>query len=203
MTNKRKHKEDKRNVKESTNRESLNSAAPIGFKRLVKTESEIIMDALLNDKSLAEIKEKSKLTDSRIKQIFQRAIVRLNSYFDTIEERITNYLEVEKNYAGMEHRPAKYEKIEQGARIAGKKFNSLPFQTQALLNTKITDTEFSRRIKNFCHSGHPWGNKIETVADLVRLNVSAIKQYRNCGRKSILEIEDFFHRHHLSWGMLD
>ena len=43
--------------------------------------------------------------------------------------------------------------------------------------------------------------KVDTVRDLVRLNKIDILKFRNAGKKTLAELDDFICAHNLNWGM--
>lgn len=65
-----------------------------------------------------------------------------------------------------------------------------------LLNRKLMDFPFSVRSLNLLTA-----NDIITVRDLVKLNKTDWIKFRNGGKKSLMELDDFITEHGLSWGM--
>jgi len=61
---------------------------------------------------------------------------------------------------------------------------------------KVEDHKFSRRTLNFFRA-----NGIKTVADMVRLNKTDMLKWRQFGKKSLTEVDDFIESHGLQWGM--
>ena len=199
----KKYKEDNKTIKELTRLELSKKIVQIGIKHLTKLEAEVLSQTLIDNKSFAEIGESRQLTSGRVKRIFQTGILRLNIFLDNIDSRMETYLKIIENYSVMEKQIAEYEKIEDKNEKERNKFESLSPKTQDLLKTKITDTALSARIKNLCRYGDLYGYKIDTVADLTELNPKELRKFRNCGDKSIKEIEDFFSKNDLMWEMLD
>ena len=69
-------------------------------------------------------------------------------------------------------------------------------RTIRLLNTKISDTELSRRGRKACYFAD-----IETVEELVREGIPSLSECKNVGKKTIKEITLFLEEYHLEWGM--
>ena len=69
-------------------------------------------------------------------------------------------------------------------------------QKDDLLNRKLMDFPFSVRSLNLLTA-----NDIITVRDLVKLNKTDWLKFRNGGKKSLMELDDFITEHGLSWGM--
>ena len=202
MIERKKYKEDNKTIKESTRRELSNKIVQIGVKNLTKLEAEVLNQVLIDNKSFAEIGEGRQLTSGRVKRIFETGVLRLNNFLSNINSRMEDYLKVIENYSIIEKKLAVYEKQEdEKTRITDFK-KSLPEKTQKLLETKVSDTDLSGRVKNLCDSGSIYNIGIETVADLVRMNPKELLKFRNCGKKSITEIEEFFKKNNLRWEML-
>ena len=66
----------------------------------------------------------------------------------------------------------------------------------SIMNKKLVDFDLSIRALNVTKA-----HEIITIADLVRLNVSDLKKFKNCGHKTITELKMFLESHNLSFGM--
>ena len=70
---------------------------------------------------------------------------------------------------------------------------------------KTTSTILDQRVFNFELKTHTLSilrkAKVETVRDLVRLNKIDVLQFRNAGKKTLAELDDFICDHNLNWGM--
>lgn len=195
---------DNKTAKEIARKELSSKLVEVGSKLLTKLEQEVLIQVLINEKTFAEIADYRQLTSGRIKQIFQKGIRRLNHFLNSFDEKLTKYNEVIDKYSELVMRVEEYEKE---AKERNKKKNileSFSLEIQNLLKTKIADTELLARVKNTCEKGDVFGrNTVETIADLVKLNPKELLKFRNCGKKSITEIEEFFSKNHLHWGMLN
>ncbi len=74
--------------------------------------------------------------------------------------------------------------------------DKLTSEQEALLGQKITDLDLSVRTLNITKA-----NGIETVRDLVRLKKTDWLKFRNGGKKSLAELDDFIQSIGLQWGM--
>ena len=66
-------------------------------------------------------------------------------------------------------------------------------------------TILDQHISNFSLKTHTFTilhqAKVDTVRDLVRLNKIDILRFRNAGKKTLAELDDFICDHNLNWGM--
>jgi len=187
---------------ETARQELATNVVKVGAKTLTNLERLVLTQVLLEGKSFSEIADQRQLTSGRIKQIFQKGIRRLNHFLGHIDEKLMYYNEIIENHEDLKKRVGEYEKKEEEANKKKNILESFSPEIQTLLQTKIEETNLSARVKNLCKMGNVFGDKIGTVSDLVKLNRKEILKYRNCGKKSITEIEDFFSVNNLSWGML-
>ena len=66
----------------------------------------------------------------------------------------------------------------------------------ALLSQKVEELDLSVRTRNLLKS-----NGIDTIADICRLKKTDWLRFRNGGKKSLTELDDFLTKHGLEWGM--
>ena len=200
----KKYKQDNKTLKEAARRELADKIVQVGSKRLTNLEQEVLTLVLLHDKSFAEIADQRQLTSGRIKQIFQKAIRRLNYFLNNVDEKLTEYDAAIKKLTDLEKRVAELDKEAELRATKKNIIDSFPPEIQKILRTKIVDTDLSVRVKNVCVKGGVFGNNtIETVAELVRISPNELLRFRDMGKKSITEIEEFFTKAGLKWGMLD
>ena len=69
-------------------------------------------------------------------------------------------------------------------------------EMEALLNAKTEELNLTVRTLNLLQA-----NGIETVRDLCRLKRTDWLKFRNGGKKSLTELDDFLTDHSLTWGM--
>ena len=69
-------------------------------------------------------------------------------------------------------------------------------ETKALLSQKVEELDISVRTCNLLKA-----NGIDTILDLCRLKKTDCLKFRNIGKKSFMELDDFLMDHNLTWGM--
>jgi len=69
-------------------------------------------------------------------------------------------------------------------------------EQDALLNQRVEELDLSVRTCNLCKA-----NGIDTIRDICRLQKTDWLKFRNGGKKSLLELDDFLTKHGLAWGM--
>lgn len=69
-------------------------------------------------------------------------------------------------------------------------------ETKALLSQKVENLDLSVRTRSLLKA-----NGIDTIRDLCRLNKTDWLKFRNSGKKSLTELDDFLTAHNLMWGM--
>lgn len=70
-------------------------------------------------------------------------------------------------------------------------------EQEALLNQRVEELDLSVRTCNLCKA-----NGIDTIRDICRLKKTDWQKFRNGGKKSLLELDDFLEKHGLAWGMV-
>ena len=69
-------------------------------------------------------------------------------------------------------------------------------EMKALLSQKVENFDLSVHTRSLLKA-----NGINTILDLCRLNKTDWLKFRNCGKKSLTELDDFLTAHNLTWGM--
>jgi len=69
-------------------------------------------------------------------------------------------------------------------------------EMKALLSQKVEELDLSVRTRNLLKS-----NGIDTILDICRLKKTDWLKFRNGGKKSLTELDDFLTAHNLTWGM--
>ena len=69
-------------------------------------------------------------------------------------------------------------------------------EMKALLSQKVEELDLSVRTRNLLKA-----NGIDTILDLCRLKKMDWMKFRNSGKKSFTELDDFLTAHNLTWGM--
>lgn len=75
-------------------------------------------------------------------------------------------------------------------------YEQLSPEMKALLSQKVENLDLSVRTRNLLKA-----NGINTILDLCRLNKTDWLKFRNGGKKSLTELDDFLTAHNLTWGM--
>lgn len=144
---------------------------------------------LVEGKNLTEIGDKFYLSPTRVSEIFNRAINRINLYYATINEQLKKANDMENEINFLNRKLKRYEENT-------KQFIVLPLETREMLSKNITEFDFSLRIVKFCLSNH-----YNTLADLLKLSKYDIMRFRNVGKQTFTKIDDFITAEGLSWGM--
>ena len=69
-------------------------------------------------------------------------------------------------------------------------------EMKALLSQKVENLDLSVHTRSLLKA-----NGINTILDLCRLNKTDWLKFRNCGKRSLTELDDFLTAHNLTWGM--
>ena len=69
-------------------------------------------------------------------------------------------------------------------------------EIKALLSQKVEELDLSVRTRNILKA-----NGIDTILDICRLKKTDWLKFRNGGKRSLTELDDFLTAHNLTWGM--
>ena len=75
-------------------------------------------------------------------------------------------------------------------------FDEEVLRMRQLLKTKLVDLDLSVRALNCLKSA-----EVETLGELVRFNKTDLLKFRNCGKKSLTELDELLAQHKLNFGM--
>ncbi len=81
-------------------------------------------------------------------------------------------------------------------KVAVEEFDEDMLHMRQLLKTKLTEHDLSVRALNCLKTA-----EVETLGDLVKFNHSDLLKFRNFGKKSLSELDEFLERKELSFGM--
>ena len=154
---------------------------------LSSRDTEVIRMTLVEGKNLTEIGDRFYLSPTRVSEIFNRAINRINLYYATINEQLKKANDMENEINFLNRKLKRYEE-------STKPFIVLPLETREMLSKNITEFDFSLRIVRFCLS-----NDYNTLADLLKLSKYDIMRFRNVGKQTFTKIDDFITSKGLSW----
>lgn len=180
-----------RNLKEKSSREILSLLLVLMEDKLTGLEYTILREVLVSGKPFSDISKKVNLTRLRQKQLFDQGI---NKLYRTLEGLKNISIKYENAMEQLNSVKIENQTIQ---RKIDRRSNLSP-ETLNLLNTSISQTALSARVKSACQYGN-----IKTVEGLVKLSRKRMSRMRNCGAKSLNEIELFFKENGLSWNMVD
>ena len=69
-------------------------------------------------------------------------------------------------------------------------------EMKALLSQKVEDLDLSVRTRNILKR-----NGIDTILDICRLKRTDCLKFRDAGKNTLTELDDFLTAHNLTWGM--
>lgn len=158
-------------------------------------ETEIVIRIIQGD-DMEEIGNYYGLTRERIRQIFYKAL-RRSVDMKSILERLP---QAEKDSAELEYLRKKSKQDDERIIELEEKLNLPPSQRQEtadreLMMTRLVDCNLSVRALNCLKAAD-----IETIGDLVQLKKVTLLQFRNFGKKTLRELDDFLESLHLTWG---
>lgn len=158
---------------------------------LKQRELEVLFGAI-QGKSFSSIGYDMNLSEQSINQIWRKALLkvvctqnRISQLQDTISELQRVIGEKNEIIRELNGRNAVTKaEIDEEARL------------RKLLETRLWDLDFSMRVLNCCKC-----EEIHTVGDLVKHNRTDMLKYRNFGKKSLCELDEFLENKGLHFGM--
>ena len=167
---------------------------------LRKREADVIL-MLLNNYSYDEIAEEYCLTRERIRQIAGKAI-RKSQELKNLAEKIEHIKQLETDNTSLRiANKALMEEVQtlrelKDVKVEEKQAITLPTDPFLIfLSTKVVDIQgLSVRAKNIMFAACNRNNDA-TIADVCRFSKTDIRKVRNCGKKSLQEIEDYLDKH--------
>jgi DNA-directed RNA polymerase alpha subunit len=144
------------------------------------------------------IGERFGLTRARISQIFFkgcRKAKELEHLKATVDRAEKDQLELDYLRKKVKQDADRIKALEEKLNI---KNNTQEEQERDLLMMRLVDYNFTVRTLNCLRAAD-----IETVGDLVQVRRSALLKFRNFGRKSMKELDDFLEAIGKSWGTRD
>ena len=167
---------------------------------LCSREADVIL-MLLNNCSYNEIAEEYCLTRERIRQIAGKAI-RKSQEMKNLAEKIEHIKQLETDNTSLRiANVALMQEVQtlrklKDVKVEEKQLINLPTDPFLIfLSTKVVDIQgLSVRAKNIMFAACNRNNDA-TIADVCRFSKTDIRKVRNCGKKSLQEIEDYFDKH--------
>lgn len=149
----------------------------------------MLTEVLINCKTFTELSEIVQLTTYRQKMVFQNAVNSLINSLINVNEKLSSYdalkeelLVTQKHFKILESKMNKE--------------RSISPKLKKILAIPITKAGFSGRVQNLCSVG-----EIHLISDLVSVSKHDFFRIRNCGKKSMDEVEAYLYRNGLSWKM--
>jgi hypothetical protein len=176
-------KNDNKILKELTKKNLIYKILEITQDSLAERQYEIMVEVLINNKTFGEL-ETMQLTRSRQKQIFDNGIMRVNKALGSMNLNSRAFLALPEKLRETGHAEAEEKK------------KNLSTKAKQALACTIYELPISTRAKVICNF-----HKIITVADLVSYNPLDLLKLRNCGNKTVIELEDFILKQGLKWNM--
>lgn len=150
----------------------------------LKERSEVelrYMDMFLSGMALSEIAEAEKCTMANVSNWLNKVAKDISSELSKVGEE-NELLRGEVKMLNNENITLK---LELKSIKEGKKVKELSPEALAYLRVDIRSLDFSVRVKNILLS-----HDIETIGDLISINLQDLLLYRNCGKKSYYQIVD-------------
>jgi DNA-directed RNA polymerase alpha subunit len=157
-----------------------------------KKDTQIVLELLVKDKSVKVIANEQDLPVSFVKYAYERTLTHLKPKLDALVKQAERSNHLEKELASLQKELANYKQKENNE----KQRLELPIEMRNLLAKNISECDLSARLRNVLEN-----NGVDKVIDLVKLNSIEFLKFRNAGRKTISEVEDFFHKQGLRFGM--
>jgi hypothetical protein len=180
---------DNKTVREESIKKLINSVLKIEVKSLMEIEKNILIEVLDNNKSFTELQLLNNLTNARQKIILENAVVRFSKYIERINDRQRLYEESQQELIELRH----WKKLLEASL---EKEKAIDPKLKKLLLLTIQQAGFSTRLQQICYN-----QNILIIADLVKYSKHKLSGLRNCGQKSITEVEGFFEKNGLVWSM--
>ena len=147
-----------------------------------------IMQAFFNGDRISDIADNFELSRERVRQIVIKAIRKFNY---AIEEFVD--LKMENNSLKEEIKNVKMQFIMQ----EGKKEEEQPEDVPpSLFSIRLVNCNLPVRVLNVTKAAD-----IYTIGDLVQYSKLDMIKFRNFGKKSLMQLDDFIHEMGLEWGM--
>lgn len=182
---------DNKTLREQSTKTIISQVLESQHKILMDVEKTILVEVLCNQKSFSELTDFIQLTPHRQKIIFNKAVEKLTAHVKDSNKKLIAFDKLENELNDL-----KNWKILLESNLKIQKENKIDLALKKLLSKNIADLKISERVKSVCRYGN-----LTKVADLVSSHRHDVLQLRNCGKTTILEIEDFLQNNGIWWGM--
>jgi hypothetical protein len=167
----------------------LSTVINLEITKIPQVERTILNGLLVEGKTFKEVLETTKLTASRQTVVFQNGVNRLINNLGGLSKKLQSF---DKLAGELYQTQQLLKKFENEDKLA----SALTWKQKKFLSLALTEIGLSARAVNVCD----WG-QIHTVSDLVKLSKTEFLKLRNCGKKTVDEVDAFFLKNHLSWKM--
>ena len=147
-----------------------------------------IMQAFFNGDRISDIADNFELSRERVRQIVIKAIRKFNY---AIEELVD--LKLENNSLKEEIKNVKMQFIMQEGKKEEEQSEDVP---PSLFSIRLVNCNLPVRVLNVTKAAD-----IDTIGDLVQYSKLDMIKFRNFGKKSLMQLDDFIHEMGLEWGM--
>ena len=147
-----------------------------------------IMQAFFNGDRISDIADNFELSRERVRQIVIKAIRKFNY---AIEELVD--LKLENNSLKEEIKNVKMQFIMQEGEKEEEQPEDVP---TSLFSIRLVNCNLPVRVLNVTKAAD-----IDTIGDLVQYSKLDMIKFRNFGKKSLMQLDDFIHEMGLEWGM--
>ena len=150
---------------------------------------DVLREMLINDKTLIETAQILSRPKSWVEYVYKNSEGIIIQQLNSLDEWIGKSRAIQEEIEELKSKLIKYEQRD-------KQIAALPKQSREALALKVEDIAFSARARSVFKVA-----EIQTVEDLVKLNRRDLLTYRNSGRKTLTEIEEFLFSKGLRWKM--
>ena len=147
-----------------------------------------IMQAFFNGDRISDIADNFELSRERVRQIVIKAIRKFNY---AIEELVD--LKMENNSLKEEIKNVKMQFIMQEGEKEEEQPEDVP---PSLFSIRLVNCNLPVRVLNVTKAAD-----IDTIGDLVQYSKLDMIKFRNFGKKSLMQLDEFIHEMGLEWGM--
>ena len=150
---------------------------------------DVLREMLINDKTLIETAQILSRPKSWVEYVYKNSEAIIIQQLNSLDGWLGNRRAIQEEIEELKSKLSRYEQRD-------KKIAALPKQSQDALALKVEDIAFSARARSVFKVA-----EIQTVEDLVKLSRRDLLIYRNSGRKTLAEIEEFLFSKGLRWKM--
>lgn len=147
-----------------------------------------IMQAFFNGDRISNIAEEFELSRERVRQIVIKAIRKFNYAIEELAD-----LKQENNSLKEEIKNVKMQLIMQEGEKEEERSEDVP---SSVFSIRLVNCNLPVRVLNVTKAAD-----IDTIGDLVQYSKFDMVKFRNFGKKSLVQLDEFIHEMGLEWGM--